>query len=234
VWLGVLVVSVTLALPLGVRRQTQLVFLGIVVVCYAGLTGLLLFTAWWARRFGIPNNADLRSLGFRSSSDRRFWRRPQMAKHLAPPESAVLAKSPQTPAEYVRSLAAATQRMTGQSREAGVRGVEVARLACAAIERLDGELEQLKQGVGPCDADLPDRRIAIARSRERLGDVLEALWAEQVLLSRENSAAAVHRFTGIVTSFAQEVVASGTPAGSGDSAAMSPTCAAASEAKTHM
>jgi len=44
-------------------------------------------------------------------------------------------------------------------------------------------------------------------------------------MSRENSAAAVHRFTRLVTSCAQEVVACGPHDGSSDSVTMSPTSA---------
>jgi hypothetical protein len=222
---GALLIIVVLALPLGIRRETLRVFLGIVAVGWGVLTALMLFTAWWAYRSGIPNNADLRSLVLRSPADRRFWRRPQMAGRLSPLEPAGLGKSPQTPAEYVRSLAEATQQMALHARGTGVRAVEAARLACAAIEGLDGELEQLRQDVDLDDAALLEHRSAIASRREHIIDLLKALWGEQVLMSREKSAAAVHRFSGIVTSFAQEVVACGTPDGLGDSVTMGPTSA---------
>jgi hypothetical protein len=162
---GALVVVVVLALPLGIRRETRIAFLGIVAVGWSVMTALMLFTAWWAHRSGIPNNADLRSLFLRSPADRRFWRRPQMAGRLLPLEPAVPERSPQTPADYVRSLAVATQQMTVQARETGVRAVEVARLACAAIERLDGDLEQLEQDLDLQDAVLIEHRLAIAGKR---------------------------------------------------------------------
>jgi hypothetical protein len=222
---GALVIIVVLALPLGVRRETLNVFLGIVAGGWGVLAALMLFTAWWAYRSGIPNNADLRSLFFRSPADRRFWRRPQMARRLLPLEPAGLGGTPQTPAEYVRSLAEATQQMPLHARETGVRAVEAARLACAAIEVLDGEFEQLRQDVDVDDAAVLEHRSAIASRRAHISDLLKALWGEQVLMSREKGAAAVHRFSGVVASFAQEIVACGTPDGLGDSVTMSPTSA---------
>jgi hypothetical protein len=121
------------ALPLGIRTDTTSLLITEVVLFYLA-TALAIATAVWASRRKMPNNADLRSLIFRSTANPRFWKRPQMAKLLLPMNPARPTAAPSTPAGYVRHLTDAIQRLTGEPRELTMRGLELARIACRTLE----------------------------------------------------------------------------------------------------
>jgi len=152
----------------------------------------MVFVAWWAHRSGIPNNADLRSLFFRSSTDRRFWKRPQMALQLLPAQGpSTVERSPQTPAQYVRHIVENTQRLSGRARDAGLMAVEAARFVFSTIEELDRKVALLKQ-----DIDVSET-ARIEQRRGELARILETLWTEHLALSRENTDAAIRRLTEV-------------------------------------
>jgi hypothetical protein len=183
---------VVLFLPVILRLNTlQLVW--VLGGVYAAITALMLITAWWAYRGGVPNNADLRSLVFRSTSDRRFWKRPRMAERLLPVGApAVSAQPPATPAECVRQMSEAAVRMHGQTREAGVEAVEVARLVYAAIGRLDTSSVAAIEDRGELSTP------KAANRRSHLVSRLGMLWEAQNHLSRDGSEAAAARLAALV------------------------------------
>jgi len=218
---GVLASAVLLALPLALRSSTRPVFFGVIAIGWAALTATMAYVAWWAHRSGIPNNADLRSLFLRPSTDRRFWKRPQMACRLLASGVSTVDRSPTTPAEYVRHIVEETQRMTGQTRDAGLTVAEVARQAFSALEELDREIAVL--------AKQPDHERAVARlnvmtgKREHVAQGLDTLWKEHVRALRENTDAAAQRLTEMARSLEQDLRLNRPPDAAGDSETMSGT-----------
>jgi hypothetical protein len=141
---GLLLLLAFAVLPLGIRTDTTVLLITEVVVFYLA-AALAIATAIWASRRKIPNNADLRSLIFRPTANPRFWKRPQMAKLLLPLHPARATAAPASPAEYVRHLTDAVQRLTGEPRELTMRGLELARVACRTIELPAGGPPQVQR-----------------------------------------------------------------------------------------
>jgi hypothetical protein len=212
---GVMASSVILALPLAFRPGTRPVFFGVIAVAWCALTATMVYVAWWAHRSGIPNNADLRSLFLRSSTDRRFWKRPQMARRLLASGVSTVDRSPKTPAEYVRHIVEDTQRMTGQTRDAGLRAAEVARRTFTALEELDREIAALEKNND--DARAVARLAATTGKREHVAQGLNTLWREHVRVLRENTDAAAQRLAEMARSLDQDLGAGRVPEAADDS-----------------
>jgi serine/threonine protein kinase len=170
---GLLLLLALAALPLGIRTDTTLFLITEGVLFYL-VTTLMITTAVWASRRRMPNNADLRSLMFRSTANPRFWKRPQMAKLLLPLNPARAAAAPSSPAGCVRHLTDAVQRLTGEPRELTMRGLELARLACQTVERFDLAEPSADSRAAPDPA--------------RLQDTLRQLCVEVETVSRANGA----------------------------------------------
>ena len=151
----------------------------------------------------------------RREADRRFWKRPQMARRLLPVIAQPLTPS-HTPAEYVREMSAATLRMTGKARETAVDAVALARSACDAITDLDHELAANREAV-----EAP-RLEEIRGRREVLATGLKMLWQHHMTLERDQTDAAIQGVTIHSASFVAAI--SGGPAEPGESEA--PTFAA--------
>jgi hypothetical protein len=195
---GVLASAMLLTLPLALRSSTRPAFVLAVSLGWIVMTAAMMYVAWWAYRSGIPNNADLRSLFLRSTTDRRFWRRPQMARRLLPSGGTVAEAPPTTPAEYVRQIVAETQRMTGQTRDAGLTVAEVARQAFASLEEFDREIASL--AAQSSDERTVARLNALTGKREHVAHGLATLWKEHVRVLRENTDTAARRLTELARS----------------------------------
>ena len=197
---SVLAVTALALLPLGVRADTRPQF-GLAVGVLINLAALVaVVTAVWAHRRQIPNNADLRSLVFRSTANPRFWKRPQMAKRLLPLATARAAASPSTAAGCVRHLTDAVQRLTGEPRELTIRGLELARVACQTVERLD--LADPRSGGSPGSPD-----------PARLQDTLKLLCEEVDAVGR-SSGATTSRLATLVQSLEHQLADVVAPDGS--------------------
>lgn len=213
---GVIAATVVLALPVALNPSTRWAFLVLIAVGWIAVAAVMVFVAWWAHRSGIPNDADLRSLFFRSSTDRRFWKRPQMARRLlAAPGGSTVERSPQTPAEYVRHIVENTQQLTGRARDAGLKAVDAARFVFSTIEELDREVARLKK-----DDDVSDT-ACLAQRREELARTLETLWTDHLALSPENTDAAIHRLIEAARLSTENLGVNGTAASDDDSETMS-------------
>ena len=208
-----------LALPLAFRPTTRPVFVGVFVSAWVAITATMVYVAWWAHRSGIPNNADLRSLFFRPSTDRRFWKRPQMARQLLAPGAGSV-RSPTTPAEYVRHIVESTQRMTGQTRDAGLSASEVARLAFATLTELDREIAAL--GKEHADATAVTRLDAATDQRKLVAEGLDALWRDHVRALNEPTDAGARRLTGTARSLEQDLGSGRPPDAPADSETIGP------------
>jgi hypothetical protein len=197
---GLLLLLAIAALPLGVRAETRLLLALTELGLFYLATTLAVITAVWASRRKMPNNADLRSLVFRPTANPRFWKRPQVAKHLLPMPTARAAASTSTPAGCVRHLTDAVQRLTGEPRELTMRGLELARVACRAVEGLD----------------LPEPRPARSESSLdpiRLHDTLKLLCEEVDAVGRSGGPA-TSRLATIVRSLESELARVVAPDGS--------------------
>lgn len=218
---GVLAIAVLLALPLALRSSTRPAFLLVISIGWIVLTAAMMYVAWWAHRSGIPNNADLRSLFLRSSTDRRFWKRPQMARRLLAAAGRAAEKPPTTPAEYVRHIVEATQRMTGQTRDAGLTVVEVARHAFASLEEFDRDIAALAT---PTDDERAVARLnVLTGKRADVVQGLDTLWKEHVRVVRENTDTAAQRLTEIARSIEQNLRGERPTETSGDAETMGGT-----------
>lgn len=124
----------------------------------------MIVTAWWAHRIGFPNNADLRSLFLGSTVDRRFWKKPPVARLLltaAPPGPGALARpEPTTPYELLRALIDLASRATGLAREPGSEAVSAARQAVAAATALDEEIAALAGDTDPTEVKRLEGKLA--------------------------------------------------------------------------
>jgi hypothetical protein len=202
---GILATVLLLAWPMLFRPALRLAFLLGFAAAWMIMTATMVFCAWWANRLSIPNNADLRSLFLRSTADRRFWRRPHMARRLLPVGTAGANGSPQTAAECVRQIVESTQRMTGASRDAGLKAAEVARLAFAAIEDLEREIASLEKQPG--DAATAVRLETATGKRNQVSKGLDTLWREHARVVHEESAGAAQGLTEIARSLEHELEA---------------------------
>ena len=218
---GVLAVMVFLALPLALAPPTRFVFFGVFGLAWIALTATMLFVAWWAHRSDIPNNADLRSLFLRSSADRRFWKRPQMASRLLPAGARPSRTAPAAPADYARRIVEDAQRTTGVTRDAALLAADVARRACASLEDLDRAIAALGTGVG--SDELPGTASLTAR-REGIAKGLETLWREHANLLSENSAEGAQRLTELARLLDDDVAVAAGRHQSGDSETIGATC----------
>ncbi len=200
---GVLAGAVLLTLPLAPRAGTRPAFFGVSAIAYAVLTATMIYVTWWAHRSNIPNNADLRSLFLRSPTDRRFWKRPQMARRLLASAGRAADGPPTTPAEYVRHIVEETQRMTGQTRDAGLTVAEVARHAFASLEEFDREIAAL--ATQTADERAVARLNVLTGTREHVVQGLDTLWKEHVRVLRENTDTAAQRLTEMARSLEQDL-----------------------------
>ena len=169
-----------IAAPLALRAGSSRLLI-VSGVAYLLVTALMLATAWWAYRQGIPNNADLRSLILRSTADHRFWKRPQMLQRLLPVETMRRPAVPSTPAACLKQMADTTQQTTGRAREAGLEALAVARTACSAIADLDAEL---LAGTAPAEAGT---RAAKAEQRDRLAQAVQELCRDHAHLAHDQT-----------------------------------------------
>jgi hypothetical protein len=199
---GCIVVASLSTLPIAVNPDTR----GMFVLANLGLfnVGALLAvaTAVWAHRNGVPNNADLRSLIFRPTANPRFWKRPQMAKRLAPPRLAAGAK-PSTPAGCVRHLTDAAQRLSGDARELTMKGLDVARLVYHTLERSDSAV------VAEADA-MPAIPTLTELDRSFLEQTLRELCEEVDTISRRGDTRDT-RLTAIIESLEQKLASAAPP-----------------------
>jgi hypothetical protein len=162
---GVLAFAVFVATPLTLHAASRMPLLIVVGAGYLAVTLLMVLTAWWAYRNGIPNNADLRSLILRPTADHRFWKRPQMVKRLSAADPPRPPAAATTPAECVRQMADSAQRLSGKALEAGVEALAAARAACSSLAALDADY-------GAADVNA---RAAIESRRRQLAGELDTL-----------------------------------------------------------
>jgi hypothetical protein len=176
---GLIFAAIIVAIPFVLHPGARPLLTGAAVGIFYVMTALMLFTAWWAHRNGIPNNADLRSLVLRSTADQRFWKRPQLAQRLLPVTPPGAAARSAT--DYVRRLSAVAQRHTsGPQRELALKGLELARVASRASnstatphpggDSVDAALRELcerLESLGPADASQTGAVTAMIESLER-------------------------------------------------------------------
>ncbi len=158
---GLVVCSGLLALPLLASRGARPAIRG-------GFPLLVLFTvgtlinAWWAHRNGFPNNADLRSLFFGSTTQRRFWKQPHVARLLLPAtplRERPGAREPGAPYEYLTAIGDAAQQLTGPVREIGSQALAGARQLLSVLQRLDHEIETLAHDADPAEIERLEQKL---------------------------------------------------------------------------
>lgn len=161
---GMLASAALLAFPfllsVGAARPREL------TVAVAGwwllMTAGMLWTAWWAQRSGFPNNADLRSLILGSTTHKRFWRLPHVARLLLPVAAGarVSDPNPQSPAELVRAVLTVVPHLSGPASALGAAALSAARQVERALGQLDEEIAMLARDASPNEIAAVEQRLA--------------------------------------------------------------------------
>ena len=126
------------------------------------MTAGMLWTAWWAQKTGIPNNADLRSLILGSTTNKRFWRLPHIARLLLPaaPSARVAARDPRTPAELARAIRDLAPELSGPAGELGTSALAAAQHVERALGQLDAEIALLARDASPGEIAAVAQKLA--------------------------------------------------------------------------
>ena len=143
--------------------------LAALALLWAAMTSGMLGVAWWAHRTGFPNNADLRSLMLRSTTNKRFWRQHHVSRLLLPPntkDGIAGAHEPGAPSEYLTAIANVAEQLTGPVREFGVEALAAARQLLDSMESLDAEIETLARDSNPTELLNVEQRLRALGERE--------------------------------------------------------------------
>ena len=140
-------------------RVLTVVVAGLSVLVAAGMV----WTAWWAQRTGFPNNADLRSLVLGSTTHKRFWRQPHVARLLRPVaiRGPVSVPEPKTPTELERSVLNLAQQLSGPVRELGTAALTAARQVVIALGQLDAEIALLARDASPREIAAVEQKLTV-------------------------------------------------------------------------
>jgi hypothetical protein len=177
---GLVVATALLTLPLLVYGGSRTSVLAVTLYGFLMLVTVgMLLTAWWAHRSGFPNNADLRSLVLGSTVNRRFWKKPAVARLLRPAAAASMRTAsgpdPVTAPELLRALLEGRSRLGGIAHELRSEAIAAARQAVATVDALDREIETLAADADPDELARLEARLA---SRELVIELLRTLWLQ--------------------------------------------------------
>jgi predicted Ser/Thr protein kinase len=122
----------------------------------------MMVTAWWAQRTGFPNSADLRSLILGSTTHKRFWRMPHVARLLGPAPSRMATpdRQPQAPAEFVLAMRNHTEKLSGPAHELGAAALDAARHVESALSQLDAEIAMLARDASAAEIGALEQKLA--------------------------------------------------------------------------
>ena len=163
------------------------------------LTGAILYvllclgmlgTARWAHLIGFPNNADLRALVFGSTTDKRFWRQPHVARLLQPAAQRGAAADPEptTPADFVRAIVNIGPQLDGPARDLGASALIAARQVESALSQLDAEIAMLARDASPAEIAALEQKLAavgeVAGEAASRRELREMLTNQHALLKR--------------------------------------------------
>ena len=154
--------GVPLLLPGGAFQGPMPIFVtGLFLPILAGM----LITVRWAHQNDFPNGADLRDVFLGSTTNRRFWKQPHVARILAPvptPGARVHDPSgPTTPSDILRIITDLSRQLTGPVRALGSEAVAAARQLLDAIGQLDGEIGAFAQDADPAEATRLERKLEL-------------------------------------------------------------------------
>jgi hypothetical protein len=135
----------------------------------------------------------LRSLILGSTTHKRFWRMPHVARLLSPVPSrtATPDRQPQTPAELVLAMRNHAEKLSGPAHELGTTARDASAAEIGALDQKLAalgdeagenasrrELRQMLSNQRDLLRRLADQLAATMRRRERIVDLLRTLWLQ--------------------------------------------------------
>jgi serine/threonine protein kinase len=149
-----------LTLPGKDHDRFGMVTLGLFLASLVSLVGSVIIQLRWGHRMGFSAR-ESDSIAARSTSDAAFWKRPHIARLLAPAQPArALRDTPTTPAELVAAIRRVAAELPPSMRQLSSDAVGAARQFSEALAALDREIAKLAEDSDPAEQKRLEDRIA--------------------------------------------------------------------------
>ena len=140
----------------------------------------------WGRRYDLSVNESDRIAAV-PTSRLAFWKRPQVARFLAPLEpAAALRSAPESAPELLAAIRRIAAELTGPVRELGTESAAAAQQLADSIGELDREIANVSRDADPVERRRLEQRLEIHASGEQAPeqDQMRELYVAQLMLLR--------------------------------------------------
>ena len=141
---------------------SERLYLAVLTLAVGGMIGTLAMIVPWAKRFAITRISATRLIS-EPTWNNPFWRRPEIAAILTPPQNSgrqSAATTPQTPVELVAAIDRAALALPDPLRVAGQEAAVAAHDVLRFIDGVDREMAALSREADPADRAQLERKLA--------------------------------------------------------------------------